>query len=57
MTNYTGHSCINKKKRHGKEDFSFYCGLTGKPIDPMVCNKDCKQFETVAEQHKKPPKK
>lgn len=57
MTNYTGYSCIYRKKHLTKEEFFFFCGLSGKKIDPLVCNKDCKQFETVAEQHKKPPKK
>jgi hypothetical protein len=52
----TGHSCINKrsKTKHGcPAAAEYYCNATGKIIDPMTCNKDCKSFETICKAYRR----
>lgn len=52
----TGHSCICRlqKTKHGCQNaIEYYCRNTGKIIDPMTCNKDCKSFETICKAYRR----
>ncbi len=47
MTTITGYSCLNKKKHvNQKGTIRYYCEKTGYEIEPLSCNKGCKDFES-----------
>jgi hypothetical protein len=53
----TGYSCVNmrRKTKHScTASVEHWCNATGKLIDPMTCNRQCEQFQTLAAAHCRP---
>jgi hypothetical protein len=52
----TGYSCyhLRRKTRHGcTASIEHWCSATGKIVDPMSCNRQCRQYSTIAAGYRK----